>query len=122
MSQSISDDDFDALFSSDLARQVRQRMIEELDGASSTGEATANVLAEFRGAMGDVNEGPVVFLAIAATQLDRRALLPEVRDGAIDLIESGEAQRAWQSTDGTLSRQRREMLERLLEALHAFSD
>jgi hypothetical protein len=110
----VSEDDFTPLFTSDLARDVRAELVERFTAGISVADATAHALAHFRDVLADPNDGPVVILAIASFQLDHAQLQRLIRDASIDLIESGEADSAWKTTDNELRGQRRELLQQLL--------
>jgi hypothetical protein len=71
----------------------------------------------FGGLLADPNEGPVVFLALASLQLRRGQVLGPMRDAAIALIDSGDANRAWRQTDAVLNVARKAALRQLAEAL-----
>ena len=102
---------------SDLAMEVASVYHEHTGVGVGAGEATAAVISTFRELLADPDEGPVIFLALAATQLREGRLVEPVRDAAIALIESGDAQRAWRQTDATISIQRRTALAAVAEQL-----
>jgi hypothetical protein len=103
----------------DLARDVATVYLERRQQGVDPGYATQGVFETFRDLLVDPNEGPVVFLAIAALQLREGVVLGAIRDGAIAMIDSGEAQRAWRQTDVTINNQRRAALKALAERLEA---
>jgi hypothetical protein len=98
---------------SDLAREVQNVYYEHAGTGVGAGYATQAVFEAFRNLLGDPNEGPVIFMAIAAMQLRARNVLEPIRDAALALIESGEAQRAWRQFDAGVNRQRKVALEEL---------
>ena len=115
------DDEIETLtapfLASDLAMEVASVYHEHTGVGVGAGEATAAVISTFRELLADPDEGPVIFLALAATQLREGRLVEPVRDAAIALIESGDAQRAWRQTDATISIQRRTALAAVEEQL-----
>ncbi len=115
------DDEIETLtapfLASDLAMEVASVYHEHTGVGVGAGEATAAVISTFRELLADPDEGPVIFLALAATQLREGRLVEPVRDAAIALIESGDAQRAWRQTDATISIQRRAALAAVEEQL-----
>jgi hypothetical protein len=115
----VTDDELEPFFASDLAAEVRREFASRADHGVAIEQATRDVLAHFRDLLTDPQEGPVVFLALAAAQLRAGRLLPFIRDTALDLIRTGEARRAYASTDPALSRQRRQLLEALEVALES---
>jgi len=117
----VLDDEIETLtapfLASDLAMEVASVYHEHTGVGVGAGEATAAVISTFRELLADPDEGPVIFLALAATQLREGRLVEPVRDAAIALIESGDAQRAWRQTDATISIQRRAALAAVEEQL-----
>jgi len=117
----VLDDEIETLtapfLASDLAMEVASVYHEHTGVGVGAGEATAAVISTFRELLADPDEGPVIFLALAATQLREGRLVEPVRDAAIALIESGDAQRAWRQTDATISIQRRTALAAVAEQL-----
>ncbi|MGC4034012.1 MAG: hypothetical protein QM754_20215 [Tepidisphaeraceae bacterium] len=97
----------------DLAIDVRSVYDDHLTAGESHGMATAAVFATFRNVLDDPDDGPVVFLAIAAIQLRERAVLEPIRDAAIALITSGDAQKAYRPADANISRDRKVALNQL---------
>jgi hypothetical protein len=104
---------------SDLAHEVANHYRERIGYGVAPGPATASVIETFRDLIGDPDEGPVIFLALASVQLQHGRLIGPVRDAAIALIESGDAQRAWRPTDANLLRQRRDALLKIADQLRA---
>jgi hypothetical protein len=115
----VTDDDLEPIFASDLAAEVRREFVGRVDHGIPVSAATRDVLAAFRDLLADPQEGPVVFLALAALQLRTGRVMPFVRDAALDLIRTGEARRAYASTDPTTTKQRKALLAALEEALES---
>jgi hypothetical protein len=111
------EDEFAALVNSDLARDVRAELVRHFTAGASIANATVQTLAEFRDVLADPNEGPVIFLAVAMFQLDHDQLQSFIRDAAVDLIESGEAESAWKATESGVRQQRRALLQQFLTLL-----
>lgn len=111
----MRDDELDAILepflSSDLARDVANVYGERRQYGVDAGPATVEVFRHFMDLVDDANEGPVIFLALAALQLRDNNLLATIRDTALKLIESGAAQRAWRPTDFRAIRGRKTALE-----------
>lgn len=101
----------------DLAMEVRSVYDERLSAGEGPGPATAAVFETFRNVLSDPDDGPVVFLAVAAVQLREGQLLEPIRDAALALIDSGDAQRAWRPMDANVHRDRREALKQIAELL-----
>lgn len=104
------------LFSDDTALDVRDAyrkcLLEGMDGAP----ATDKILNDFRTSIEDPDEGPPLWLALAATQWRYGRLEQRVRDRALTIIESG-ADLARFSAKPRLERARARVLETLRDRL-----
>lgn len=78
-----------AVFSDDVARDVRDRYREHLEDQMADDEAEATILREFAGHLGDVDDGPVVWLALAATESKLGRISAVVQSKALDIIDRG---------------------------------
>lgn len=115
----MTDDELYPFFASDLAAEVRREYDVRIDHGVPTAEATRDVLALFRDLLADAQEGPVIFLALAALQLRANRVMPLIRDAVVDLIRTGEAKRSFPMADGAMSRQRKQLLATLEAELEA---
>lgn len=84
------------IFDDDVAADVRVEFEGALETGASVAHATAVVLREWADAMDDPDDGPIVWLALAALQLDRNELQSNVRDHALAVIDGGENLRRWE--------------------------
>jgi hypothetical protein len=114
----VNADDFEPLFASDLAREVRSEFESLIQHGVSPAAAAGGIFQQFAGVLSDPDEGPVVFVAVAVLQWRERGLQAVVRDAALELIGSGEAQAAWgrRLTDVDAGA-RRQLLDELATAL-----
>lgn len=115
----VTDAELEPFFASDLAAEVRREYGSLAEHGIPSGEATHHVLTTFRDLLDHPNEGPVVFLALAALQLRDGYVLPVIRETALELINTGAAKRAYASTDLGVMKQRKQLLASLLAALEA---
>ena len=113
----VTDDELEPFFASDLAAEVRREFDARADHGVPIPDTTRDVLAHFRDLLADPHEGPVIFLALAALQVRAGHVMPFVRDAALDLIRTGEARRAYASTDPNVAKQRKQLLASLEAAL-----
>ena len=118
---SASDDDYLLLLTSDLAQQVRQSFEEMLEFGASVTAATQETVHRFSGALDHDQEGPVVILALAVLQVRHREVHASIRDAALELLRSGQAQRLIAS-DPAARRHVREILSGLRELLESLED
>src|SRR5256885_1319569 len=78
-----------ALFSDDVACDVRGVYREILGDQVEDARAIAEVLDRFRGSLADADDEPVVVLALAVTASKLGRLTPELRGRAIALLDAG---------------------------------
>lgn len=78
-----------AIFSDDTACDVRDIYIDLVGDGLSGLEATKKLLNQWSGALDDPDEGPVFWLALAATQWKNGRLEETVLRRALDIIDSG---------------------------------
>ena len=113
----MTTDELDCFFASDLGAEVRREYDLRASHGVPTAEATRDVLAIFRDLLTDPHDGPVVFIALAALQLRQGSVLPFIRETALDLIQTGEARRAYASDNFDVTQQRKVLLAAMEKAL-----
>jgi hypothetical protein len=104
-----------AIFSDDLAADVRDMFTDYIGDGLTPGETTAMIVAEFTSTFIEPGDAGVMWMALAATQWKCGRLLDEVRDRAISAIDSGEDLDRWE--DKSQIRQREKHLAKLRETL-----
>jgi hypothetical protein len=105
-----------AIFSDDLAADVRDGYTAALDEGCTAEEATKRVLEEFAEAMVDPSEANVVWLALAASQVKWGGLQDDVHLRACEIIDSGADLERWEESPPN-KRKRIAVLARLREQL-----
>jgi AcrR family transcriptional regulator len=78
-----------AIFSDDIAADTRDAFTDFIIEGLKSPDATERLLAESTEILADDEEAIVFWLALAATQWKLGRLLPDVRDRAIKIIDSG---------------------------------
>jgi hypothetical protein len=76
-----------AIFSDDLACDVRAAFRQVVLKGLEAQEATDEVIRQFSDTIDDPDEGPVFWLALAATSSKMGRLVPHVRDQALEVIK-----------------------------------
>jgi len=99
-----------AIFGDDTACDVRDQFIDLLSTGVSAAEATNALLASWAAALQDFDDGPIFWLALAATQWEYGCLLPEVQAEAIQIIDSNVSFSRW---EGRAAGTRRKVLSAL---------
>jgi len=105
-----------AIFSDDLASDICGAYRDALGEGLSGPEATQRVLRDYSSSIADSDESSVVWLALAAVQWKLGRLEDEVRDRALQVIESGADLARWDAGSPDHSR-RRAVLEKLREKI-----
>lgn len=100
-----------AIFSDDEACDVRDTYRDLLGDGVADDDAERRVLDEFRDQDGDI--GPVVWLALAATQSKVGRLTPATRERALDVIDGGADLAAWADSPPADRRRREAAVARL---------
>ncbi len=105
-----------ALYSDDLASDVRDRYRELVGESGSGAEATKQLLREYPKEPEDPNSGPVFWLALADSQWRCGRLEERVKERALKVIDSGQDLERWQE-EAKLQARRRGVLEKLRQRL-----
>jgi hypothetical protein len=76
------------IFEDDVAADIRDEWEDAIEGGASAAEATAQLVSTVGpGVSEDEDDGPIFWIALAALQLEARALDPDVPRRAADAIE-----------------------------------
>jgi hypothetical protein len=105
------------LFADDTAMDVRSTYREVLEDGGTDEEAQQAVLDEFNEALYDIEEGPVIWLALAYTQSKLGRLNRKVRDRALAVIASGQDLERWKDVGERAVRQRAAVLDKIRRQL-----
>lgn len=97
-------------FGDDTACDVRDQFIELLSDGVSPAEATKALLTSWAPAVQDFDDGPIFWLALAATQWKYGCLLPDVQSEAIQIIDNNVGLSRW---EGHAAATRRKVLSAL---------
>ncbi len=116
-----NDDDreavINALFASDLAKDVRGEFNARRDEGQDVNDATGAVITHFRHLLDRAEEGPVVIIAIAVLQRLERAPTPTFRDAALDLLREGYGFTVRPGEQSAFHRDRQQLREQLIALL-----
>ncbi len=104
-----------AIFSDDLACDIRDSYRQLIEDGVDDDEAADRILEQYADATSDFDDGPVFWIAFAVTQSKVGRLRPEVKQRALDVIESGQNLERWDA--GSLRRRRAQALEKAKELL-----
>jgi hypothetical protein len=107
----------DALFASDLARDVRGEFKARRDEGLSVHDATAAIVAHFRHLLDHPDDGPVVIIVMALLQLLEGAPTGPLRDAALGLLREGHGFATRRSEDQSLRSERARLRTQLITML-----
>jgi hypothetical protein len=102
-----------ALFSDDVAADVRADWREGILDRIPPEELTAKLVNSYAAQADDPDEGVVFWLALAAAQHETGRLRPDVREKALDILDRGGDVARWEEEDAGLGKQRQQVLDRL---------
>ena len=108
------------IFDDDVACNIRAQYRALLQDGKAPAEAARAVLRDWAPALGDAEDGPVIWLALAAIQCQYGCLEPRVKAKALAVIADGSDLEHWRTTDNpNLLRSRMAVLARLRAKLQA---
>jgi hypothetical protein len=108
------------IFDDDVACDVRALYREQLKKGKTPAEATRAVLRDSKPALADAEDGPVIWLALAAIQCRYGCLEPRTKTKALAVIDDGSDVEQWRATGNPdLVRSRIAVLQRLRSKLIA---
>ena len=88
------------LFDDDISMDVQAEFEASIEEGMSIKEATKLILASFEEVLTDDDESPIVYLTIAALQLDKGSVQKRIKKRALDIIKSGEGLERWKEARG----------------------
>src|SRR3990172_5234816 len=101
-----------AIFSDDTACDVRDGWRDLVGDGHPGPEATDLLLGDYASELDDIDSGPVIWLALAATQWKCGRLEPRVKERALGLIDDGTDLLRWRE-DAKLAKKRQAVLDKL---------
>ena len=102
-----------AIFSNDVAADVRSDWREGILDGIPPQELTAELVNSYAAQADDPDDGVVFWLALAAAQHETGRLRPDVRETALDILDRGGDVARWEEEDTGLAKQRQQVLDRL---------
>jgi hypothetical protein len=109
----------DALFASDLAKDVRGEFNARRDEGMSVHDATSAIVASYGHMLSQPDEGPVVIIAIAVMQLLDRAPTATFREAALELLRDGHGFALRPGEQSSMRRDRERFREQLIDLLES---
>src|SRR5262245_57383561 len=103
------------LFHDDVAVDVRSKYLDLLARGASDAEAFRTMEREWKDAIADFDDGPVFWLALAATQWEYGRLHPRAKSQALKVIDQGKGIERW--AEAGLAKKRQAVLAQLKKKL-----
>lgn len=101
------------IFDDDLTSDVRYAFMENMKKGLSVEEATKNILEDFQDEVEDEYHFDIIYLALAALGLKQGCLLSDIKDKALEVIESENSLEIWKEVGSNELEQRKHVLEDL---------
>lgn len=92
------------IFDDDVACDVRNLLEQTVTSGADVEFATRTVLQTFADVIEDPDDGAVVYLALAALQVEHGVLLPRIRAAALDVIDGGQDLLRWDDAEDVMKR------------------
>jgi len=105
------------VFQDDVAADVRSEYLELLANGARDSDALKSMEREWKDSIADADDGPVFWLALAATQWEYGRLHPRAKSQALKIIDEGKDMARW--TDAGLAKKRQAVLAQLKKKLLA---
>lgn len=105
-----------AIFSDDLAADVRDDYKQLLSDGKSPEEATQILLNNYASELNDIDSGPILWLSLAAIQWKTGTLQDNVKQNALEILQTGKDLIRWQENPSALKK-RKIVLQKLEEQL-----
>lgn len=105
------------LFSDDVACDVKEYYMNCLRKEMTADEAEAAAVEYFQEELADEDDGPVVVLALADTAWRVGRLSDNLKNAAIEIIDSGKDLNRWEAEEASLLKKRQNVLFKLKEKL-----
>ena len=103
------------VFQDDVAADVRSEYLNLLASGTSDAEAFKTMVREWKESIADSDDGPVFWLALAATQCEYGRLHRRTKSQALKIINQGRGMDRW--TDAGLAKKRQAVLAKLKKKL-----
>lgn len=110
------------LFDDDIALDVVRDFEQALEDDLDVFEAAHQIIAHPPWDLEDDDTGPIIYLALAALQLEYGVIQPEIRDRALGILNTGAGLEVWEEAGGLSLIERRQVLEQFRQVIVAFPE
>ena len=105
------------IFDDDIAFDVKATFEDYVDSGMPMDEVTERIMEDFEDAVNDPDEYPVIILSLALLQLKEDDVVENIRESALDIIESGDLLSAWEYADPDDLQEKKKFLKQLKSKL-----
>lgn len=99
-----------SLYANDTASDIRADYLDKLKRGKTNEEATQELMDENRDIMGDSEEEPLFWFALADTQWNYGRLIPKVKEKALHFLAQDEELQRWQDSGQKLMAWKRRLI------------
>jgi hypothetical protein len=90
----------------DVAMDVQALFEESLEEGMSIKKATALILEEFEDMLEDEDDSAIIYLSLAALQLEKGKVQKNIKQKALEIIEAGKALENWEEDTELLEKRK----------------
>lgn len=105
------------IFEDDIAMDIKTEYEDAICEGISMKETTKQILESYRDILDDVDEGSIVYLALAALQIEQGTVLKKVKQTTLKIIDSGKGLDRWEEAGEELLKRRKCVLNDLKRKL-----
>ncbi len=105
------------IFEDDIAMDIKTEFEDAIAEGLNIKQATKQILESYEDALDDVDEGPMVYLALAALQIEKGTVLRKIKQKALKIIDSGQGLERWEEAGEELLNKRKCVLNDLKSKL-----
>ena len=99
------------IFEDDFAIDVKDEFENAIEDGANIATATNQVLLAYEDVVDDEDDGPVLYLALAALQLEQGQLEESIKNKALAVIEEGKGLERWEEVGVEEVNERKKVLE-----------
>jgi hypothetical protein len=100
------------IFDDDLALDIKADFEDALDNGLTIDAATQQILEEYAEVLEDEDEGPIIYFALAALQLEQGEIQQIIKSKALHIISTGESLDLWEEAgQDALAKRQQALLE-----------
>lgn len=105
------------IFDDDIAMDIKAEFEDAIEEGMTVKKATKQILESFEDVLEDEEEASVVYLALAALQLESGTVQSNIKKKALKIIESGQELDRWKDSGEAELNNRKKALNELKEKL-----